>query len=131
MKHVFYYTTTKWYYILGAIWLALGLIRLLFLDEAKWIGIGYVLIGLAWFSPLGKGGRRKALTFEEDLIIVHNGHGFFHKKIPLEELAHIENRYLLIHITTKKGKGYDLDNFEASELEKLEEYLNQLERELV
>lgn len=78
------------------------------------MGYAYLLIGIAWLFSSGK---RKAVSFKPNQLILHNRQDLFNKKIPYSELKSIENRFILFRITTKDGKEYDIDKDQLDEVE--------------
>ena len=125
MKQTFYYKSFKWNIILGILWLLIGIVYLVDRGFSNVLAYGYLALGLVWFMPYFKNGKRRAITFFDDRIILHNQSDIFNKKILLNDIELIQNRHILIRIITKSGYEYDIqkDEFDGEELAKLEDFI--------
>ncbi|GEM_PF-6883041 len=126
MKHTFYYKTAKWQIVLGAIFIALGTIYLIDRGSKDLFGYGYLLLGAAYFIPIVRNEwKRKAITFTDNHLILHNQQDLFNKKISIEAIDHLEIRHILIRLKLKSGKEYDIDKdqLEEGEVERMVNFL--------
>lgn len=128
MKETFYYKSFKWQIILGILWCLIGSAYLINNGFDNVLGYAYVSVGLLWFVIYFHNGKRRAITFLVDKLIVHNQADLFNRKILLNEIKSIELRPLIVRVTTKSDKTYDLqkDEFDSEELKRLEVYLSDL-----
>ncbi len=125
MDQVLYYKSKKLFKVVGVLWIIIGVLWLIENGLENWIGYGYLLFGFAWLTQNGK---RKAISFKNNQLILHNQEDLFNKKIPMDQIRSIENRYIIIRINLLNGKEHDIDkdSLKEGDVEKLDSIIEDL-----